>query len=72
MYLLALLQTGQERAPADPWFYQRLIYEYSLNADFHNLYRYAGLWLQNDSNRYHLHEIKRLFDAPSLPQADSP
>jgi hypothetical protein len=71
-YLLSLLQAGQELAPADPWFYQRLIYEYSLNSDFRNMYRYARLWLENDANRYHLHEIKRLFDAPGLPEADSP
>jgi hypothetical protein len=71
-YLLSLLQSGQELAPADPWFYQRLIYEYSLNPDFRNMYRYARLWLQNDTNRYHLHEIKRLFDAPGLPQVDTP
>ncbi len=71
-YLLSLLQAGQELAPADPWFYQRLIYEYSLYSDFRNMYRYARLWLQNDANRYHLHEIKRLFDAPGLPEVDSP
>lgn len=59
--LLPLLHRGQELSPADSWFYQQLIYEYSRSQSISDMYRYAGLWLLNDSNRLHLHQLKALF-----------
>ncbi len=59
--LLPLLQRGQELDPGNAWFYYYLIYEMSRIQDVAGMYRYASVWLMNDSGRYHLHQLKDLF-----------
>ena len=62
--LLALLQRGLERAPSDAWFSYKMIYEQSRVPDMAQMYQYARLWLLNDPSRYHLLQLKDLFDVP--------
>jgi hypothetical protein len=63
--LLPLLQQMQQLAPAESWPYHHLLYEYARDGDVASMYRYARLWLQHDRNRYAIHQLKALFEAPS-------
>ena len=62
--LLVLLQRGLELAPGDAWFYYQMIYEQSRVPDIAGMYSYARLWLLNDPGRYHLLQLKDLFEVP--------
>jgi hypothetical protein len=70
--LVALLERSEKHASANPWYYRSLIHEMSRVPDVPGMYRHARLWLLNDWNRYHLHELKALFAASEVsPEAKS-
>ena len=62
--LLVLLQRGLDLAPRNAWFYYQMIYEQSRVPDIAGMYSYARLWLLNDPGRYHLLQLKDLFEVP--------
>jgi hypothetical protein len=59
--LLPPLQRAQQQAPGASWVYHMLLREQARSLDISGMYESARLWLLNDPNRYHIHQLRGLF-----------
>ncbi|MCP5187969.1 MAG: hypothetical protein H6991_09385 [Pseudomonadales bacterium] len=69
--LLPLLQQARQQAPGASWVYHLLLREQARSGDIPGMYESARLWLLNDPNRHHIHELKGLFEGVASPAEEA-